>query len=108
MTVWAIIKTQQEGFHFWKDAPESVSFLRNKHRHIFFFKVWVSQNHNERDLEYFILKSKVESLIPTINGPQSCETIASNLQLSLVNLFSHERQVKVEVTEDNENGALIE
>jgi hypothetical protein len=108
MTVWAIIKFQKEGLHYWKEAPEVMKYLGYTHRHKFYFIVQVEQTHNERDLEYFTLKDFVEKQVPEINGPESCETLASNLRIQILKYFQYKRQVKVQVMEDNENGALVE
>jgi len=39
-----------------------VSFLANAHRHIFHFKVWISVEHNDRDIEFIQFKRWLESL----------------------------------------------
>ena len=106
--IWAVVKVQKEGFHFWKDAPEKTKFLRNKHRHIFHITVYIEQMHNERDVEYIDFKKWLEQNIPVINGPQSCETIASHIKKLVEVKFRNSRKVKVQVMEDNENGVLIE
>ena len=107
--IWAVIKLQKEGFHFWKDAPEETKFLRNKHRHIFHITVYIEQKQNkDRDVEYIDFKNWLKENIPTINGPQSCETIASHIKKLVETHFNNSRKVKVQVMEDNENGALIE
>ena len=106
--IWAVIKLQKEGYHYWKDAPEETNFLRNRHRHIFHITVSVEQNHNSRDVEYIAFKNWLEGVIPVIDGPQSCETIASHIKKLVETHFNNSRKVKVQVMEDNENGALVE
>ena len=95
MTVWAIVKLQKEGFHYYKNAADEVAFLRNKHRHIFFITVYVEQEHNERDVEYIWLKHVLEQNIPKIDGPESCETIATNIKKLVESLFEIIRKVKI-------------
>lgn len=111
--IWSIVRFQKIGFHKYPDAPEEVAYLRNKHRHIFFVEVWVEQKHNERDVEYHILKNQClkmwDKLFPDPNmGSTSCETMATNLWYELEPFFHSERQLKVSVFEDNECGAMID
>jgi len=106
--IWAVIKLQKEGFHYWKDAPEKVAFLRNKHRHTFHITVWVEQQHDERDVEYIMFKHWLEENIPNFDGPQSCESMAIIIKVKCENYFNNTRKIKVQVMEDDENGALIE
>jgi len=106
--IWAVITFTKIGFHYWKDAPEETKFLRNKHRHIFHITVYVEQMHNSRDVEYFAFKNWLEQNLPVIDGPQSCETIASHIKKLVETHFNNSRKVKVQVLEDNENGALVE
>jgi hypothetical protein len=39
-----------------------VSFLGHLHRHIFHFRVWISVQHNDRDIEFIQFKRWLESL----------------------------------------------
>lgn len=101
--VW--IKTSFEGFHRWKDAPEEVAFLQQWHRHRFHVKLSVSVNHDNRDVEFILLQRRVRKYIDEFYELQyfesSCEMIAKDL-LYQFNASS------VEVSEDGENGALVE
>tara|TARA_R110000868_G_scaffold132290_2_gene342957 strand:+ start:5337 stop:5555 length:219 start_codon:yes stop_codon:yes gene_type:complete len=60
------ISTSFEGLHQWKDAPDQVDFLRSAHRHIFNIKIYFEVNHNDRDLEFFMMKSEINNLIEHI------------------------------------------
>src|SRR5271154_4210242 len=51
------------GFHCWPDAPESVMYLRDLHRHEFHVKVIVKVNHNDRDVEFIGFKAVLEDFI---------------------------------------------
>lgn len=107
--IWAIIKLQKEGLHYWKDAPTEVAFLRNKHRHLFHIVVYIQQNQSvDRDVEYIQFKHFLETLKIINDERDSCEAIATNLKELIEDYFNNTRKVKVEVTEDNENGALVE
>ncbi len=100
--VW--IQTMFEGFHRWEDAPSDVAFLRNYHRHIFEIKLGVVVTHDDRDIEFFQLKKKVDKYVnEKFEGQRflfSCEAIASHLLERFDASF-------VEVSEDGENGATV-
>lgn len=100
------IKTSFVGFHSWVNAPQEVWFLQNYHRHIFNVKVYFQVNHNDRDIEFFIAKNQIDKFIKenilTFSDVGSCEQIAEKI------LSSDSRIIKVEVNEDNENGAIVE
>ncbi len=100
--VW--IRTTFEGFHRWKDAPEDVKFLRDFHRHIFEVELGVAVNNDDREIEFFQFKRKVDMYINTHYKNEyfdlSCEMVARKL----LNFF-HADFVKV--SEDGENGATV-
>ena len=100
--VW--ITTQFVGYHRWKDAPDQVAFLRNEHRHIFHVKLGVRVDHDNRAVEFFMLKEEVNKHLKLhFEGRRfelSCEQIAAKL----LSYFSAEF---VEVSEDGENGATV-
>lgn len=107
------INTSFVGFHRWDNAPEEVSFLRDLHRHLFNVKVTIEVSHNDRDVEFFLLKKDVDFCIDRfdyaswLNGKLvwSCEMVAERLirDLSLLEY----KVVSVEVNEDWENGSII-
>lgn len=101
-TVW--ITTQFEGIHFWSSAPAEVGFLRHPHRHIFHVKLEVTVHHDDRDVEFILLKRRVDDYIAErkdlFSGSKSCEMMARTLLLE----FNAE---SVEVSEDGENGARV-
>lgn len=102
------IKTQFEGFHRWKDAPNEVAFLRNQHRHIFYVTVFIPVEHNDREIEFILFKREVQDFINTnINKEDvgSCEMIGEKIATHLNTKYF--RPVLVDVSEDNENGAVI-
>jgi hypothetical protein len=127
MTIWAIIKFQFEGWHRWKDAPEtdektgySLKFLRDLHRHVFHVEVWVQQTHSERDIEYLSFKNWLTDPVQDvacldwpiqkkfgITEEDSCETMGTKIK-SFIKDFYPGRKIKVFVFEDNENGACVE
>jgi hypothetical protein len=86
-----------------------VSFLANAHRHIFHFKVWISVEHNDRDIEFIQFKRWVESLynkdILELDF-KSCEMMSDDLYAQISQRYPS-REVWIEVSEDGENGSFI-
>jgi len=62
--IWVTFR--KEGIHCYPAAATDpnlasgdaydVSFLPNPHRHIFHFRVWISVQHNDRDIEFIQFK----------------------------------------------------
>ena len=103
--VW--VTTQFEGFHKWPAAPDEVGFLRLLHRHLFHVKVGVLVGHNDRDVEFFMLKRHVNDIIKMMAGDNmSCEMMAEFILDKLDLLFNYD-VLYVDVSEDGENGATI-
>ena len=100
--VW--ITTDFTAFHRWEDAPEEVQFLREWHRHLFKVKVELKVTHSDRDVEFLILKRKVDQYINLwfahSKFEYSCEHIAESL-------LDHFDAYSVTVSEDGENGATV-
>jgi hypothetical protein len=98
------VKTQFEGFHRWKDAPDSHEYLRNWHRHMFHVEVKKDVAHGNRQIEFHAFKTEVEAYIHNylkgMRFEKSCEQIA----LELLNKFD---AAVVTVYEDDENGAQV-
>ena len=88
-----------------------VSFLANAHRHIFHFRVWISVQHNDRDIEFIQFKRWLESLY---NGQgavlsldyKSCEMMSDDLY-DIISKKYPSREIWIEVSEDGENGSFI-
>ena len=117
--IW--VTFQKEGIHCYPAAATDpklatgdmydVSFLGTPHRHIFHFRVWLSVQHNDRDVEFIQFKRWCESLY---NGSssvleldwKSCEMIADDLYIQIAGRYP-DRAVWIEVAEDGENGCLI-
>lgn len=109
-TVFATIEV--EGTHKWAGCPfDEVSYLRITHRHCFGIKCWKSVNHDDRDVEFIMLKHAVRHYLELKYwneqsrlldfGMMSCEMIAKEL-------IAEFGLVKCSVNEDGENGAEVE
>ena len=113
--IW--ITWQKEGIHKYPAAltdPQlaDVQFLGYPHRHQFHFRVWIDVFHNDRDLEFIQFKRWCESLYNSDNSVlsldhKSCEMIADDLYIQIATRYPG-RVVHIEVSEDGENGALIQ
>ena len=110
---YIIIRTQFEGCHYWKDAPLEVDFLRAPHRHIFHVEVKLPVSHNDRELEFFLVKrfldDAIDKLYPSFElKNKSCEMIAEEILKAIQDKFGFKKDVSVSVSEDNENGSVVE
>ena len=86
MKTTIFVTFQMEGTHQWKECPyDDVAFLTDIHRHMFHFRCEREVFHDDRDVEFIKFKR---------------EMIAKEL----LNEF---KLIKCEVSEDNENGAIV-
>ena len=88
-----------------------VSFLGYPHRHIFHFNVGIQVFHNDRDVEFIQFKRWLEQLYSGTQGVlsldyKSCEMISDDLYEAIASRYP-DRDIKITVSEDGENGATI-
>ena len=116
------VKTQFEGLHMWSNAPEKVAFLRNLHRHLFKVDVTVDVQHDDRDIEFFILKNDIDVFLKSIGttyhpemcnirnlGSMSCEMMAKLVSEYIVRKYKNSiTTIVVKVQEDDENSGILE
>jgi hypothetical protein len=120
MQKWIYVKFQKEGIHKYPAAltdPKlatgdeyDVSFLGYPHRHIFHFKVWISVTHDDRDIEFIQFKRWLENLYKdgTLQLDfKSCEMMSEDLYNQISSKYPG-RSVRIDISEDDENGAYIE
>lgn len=98
--------------HNWPSCPfDEVAYLRDPHRHVFHVKAHKQVYHDDRDVEFIMLKTKIRNFLYTkypcidntetlLLGATSCEMLAS----VLIQQFD---LVQCEVNEDNENGSIL-
>ncbi len=106
------VTTSFIGYHKYPEAPEDVVFLRELHRHKFNVKVTIEVFGADREIEFFILKSKIDCFIGSnfahSKSTLSCEQMASKIYNNVKEIFHNEgRRVEVVVDEDGENGAIV-
>lgn len=103
------INTQVEFIHRYKLAPEPVSFLREWHRHMLHISVEASVTHEERELEFILIKRAVNEILATKIDlhyvEKSCETVGRELGEELARVIGS-RYMRIEVFEDGENGSI--
>jgi len=111
MTNFIFVTAQKEMLHKYPRAPKPVAFLRNLHRHIFHFKVSIQVFHNDRELEFIIFKNNILTWMREVLNPNmdacSCEMI-SDLIADKIKTQYPKRHIKIEVSEDGENGVLMD
>lgn len=103
---------KKEGIHRYPDAASNpdlkdVSFLAYPHRHIFHFAVHIEVFHDDRDLEFILVKREIESWYDAKFlelDYKSCEMISDELA-NHVSIRWPNRDIKISVDEDGENGS---
>jgi len=106
------IRFELAGVHQWNHCDlDQVMYLKDLHRHKFFFELHKQVFHDDRDVEFicfqydvkqYLIQKYFSDEIKCLNfQTRSCEMIAKELLL-------HFNCEKVIVSEDNENGAIIE
>lgn len=104
-----------EGFHNWPDAPHhsSESYLKDRHRHMFYFKCSASVGGDDREIEFISMRRAIKAfLVNNFNMPcefkeRSCEMIAEEVIKFMQSKYGMTRQYMVDVSEDDENGSCV-
>jgi hypothetical protein len=113
------VRFQKEGIHKYPAAATDpslatgdeydVSFLATPHRHIFHFEVTIEVFHNDRDIEFIQFKRWLENQYSQgilALDYKSCEMISDDLYEVIATRYPG-RNIVIQVSEDNENGATI-
>lgn len=108
-------KESFEGIHRFDDAQSEVVYLRQPHRHMFGVCIELEVKHDDREVEFIMLKHKLRSWLRQRcvdgvwpMGTMSCEQLAKLVIDMVSHLYPGRRWVKVTVDEDGENGASVE
>lgn len=105
------VKHQYEGFHWYADAPDQVAFLKNRHRHMFHVEATLEVFHDDRELEFFIVKDTlIRQILPftaLLDNLGSCEQQAERIIEGLINAYGEKRRISVTVSEDNESSGQV-
>jgi len=105
--IW--VTTEFEAFHKWDNAPKSVEFLKNLHRHIFKVKVYIEVFHNDREIEFISFKRTLTNYLRKqfeLKNVGSCEQITEEIIEFIKKNYGNNRKIIVDVSEDGENGAI--
>jgi hypothetical protein len=113
--IW--VTFQQEAIHRYPAALEDpklktgdeydVSFLGHPHRHVFHFRVAIQVFHDDREIEFIQFKRWLQSLVKSELDYKSCEMISDDLYDAIAARYPG-REVRIEVSEDGENGSTCE
>lgn len=127
--IW--VTFQKEGIHKYPaalDDPklatggwDDVSFLGYPHRHIFHFRVQIEVFHDDREIEFIQFKRWLQRLYDMAPDSgeghdnstvleldyKSCEMIADDMVIEIRKRYGTNRDVTIEVSEDNENGCIV-
>ena len=106
-----IVRGQYEFIHRYIGAPQELMYLRNQHRHMFNYEVELEVFHDDRELEFIMVKHDIDDYLARRNEnweeKTSCEQMAKCIGLYLQTKYGFERSMSVSVFGDNENGAKV-
>lgn len=101
------VRTRFDGIHHFADAPAKVYYLRQSHRHIFKVEVEIEVKHNNRELEFYMVKDWLDKELRFMTRNKSCEQMCEYIQRKINEKYGGDRYVKIEVNEDGQNGARL-
>lgn len=104
------VRNQFEVVHRWPKAPTEVAYLRHPHRHIMHITTDIDVAHNDRELEFIMVKHYIDSVLreALMSTTVSCEDIATFAVERLQAKYGKHRYYRVLVEEDGENGAMVD
>lgn len=108
MTNYIWVTAEEAFMHRYNDAPRTVSFLKNEHRHNFKFRIYIEIFSNDRDIEFIIFQRFIKGILfklPFNLRNTSCEMLADIIEEKIREKYSG-RRIKIEVSEDGENGVI--
>ena len=105
------VVNQFDALHKFKDAPEQVYYLKNIHRHTFIINSKIEVFHEDRELEFYMVKDYIKTLldnIETLGDNKSCENICSYVLTNLKQKYGSNRDYCISCSEDGLNMAILE
>lgn len=102
------IQTQFEGIHKYPEAPKIVAHLRNEHRHTFIVTVQIEVKHNNRDLEFYMVKDYLDGVVHNLLSlnNKSCEMIGDDIHKVISQKYGEDREMIIEVSEDGKRSSV--
>jgi hypothetical protein len=112
---WIWVKFQKVGFHYYEAAGvdinlSDVSYLANRHRHLFKFNVKIEVFHDDREIEFHQFLNYCEEAFSTSMidiSHKSVEMLADDLHNHIKIRYSG-RDIIIDVSEDGECGCSVE
>ena len=109
------VKERITGMHKWKNPDSRVDFLGNDHVHDFIYTVSCKVFHNDRDIEFYILRNSIKKYLNkymkqdgiAMFGGRSCEMLAEEMLRWLYNEYGS-RGWMVTVSENPQQGASVD
>ena len=112
MKMYVVVRFQFEGFHHFPEAPNEVDFLRKPHRHIFHCEVKLPVTHNDRELEFIMVKQHLQRFVAKKYnfdlGKCSCEMICEDLLAEITQKYGLRKDITISAFEDAENGGVLQ
>lgn len=111
--IYITVRNQFDAIHKYENAPDEVDYLRNPHRHTFYITSKIQTFHEDRELEFYMVKDFIHEQIPALfdalNEKMSCENIASFIVECLTQKYCTEqfREMEISVSEDQQNEATV-
>ena len=103
-----VINTRFSACHLFAQAPSGVEYLKFPHRHEFHVTVEMEVFHDDRELEFILVKQSLDKYLSEGLGSEqmSCEMIASGICKFLKQQYGA-RDMICTVLEDGENGGKV-
>ena len=105
------VRTEFEGFHYYPNAGQidpRIKFLENEHRHMFKVTANIEVFHDDRELEFFLVKWDLNEFIKGGNmNHKSCEMMGREILEHLKTKWGAHRGISVTVSEDGESDGTV-
>lgn len=100
---------QWSGVHQWPMAKGRHEYLKHPHRHLFKGMAKIQVFNQDRELEFFEVLDYIHEQLGSYRmlHTHSCEYVAQDLIVRLMEKYGPDRDIEVEIMEDGENGAVV-
>lgn len=109
-TRWIKVRVFIPAKHCWNNAPDEVKYLKYPHIHTFRITVQLEVFKLDREVEFFIFKEFLYKTLAALylgESSFSCENICEQVHDIVEQAFPR-RRMKIEVSETEDEGAIIE
>lgn len=107
MKTQVITHNRVSGYHYWPDAPPEVTFLRNKHRHVFEIRCFLAVEDLDREREIFLEQERLKKYLRDVYGEEPCDFGAFSCEMIARDVMKAMNADSVEVLEDGFGGAKV-